>query len=259
MRLKSGGKLYRVLAIAMTIGLLSSALLAVSAMANGTASSPTSDRGVVPYISDVADNGGNVSCDQLGEFDYSSGRINYNDGTFDGDFPDGIDVTVTDGTYVSWSAPAGVKIMKVIVKGGNDANIYAYDGTYMYDSGLASPPNNSGNPAGLSNLTFCYDMEEDPGEWCSPGYWRQAHHLDSWDATVYSPDDLFYDALGYYPTLSKKGVTDGATTNPTLLQVLESPQWYGGDDFNAVGDLLSAAHPDVNFLGERVEDSCPLN
>jgi len=41
--------------------------------------------------------------------------------------------------------------------------------------------------------------------------------------------------------------------------VLQSPQYYGGDAFNAVGDLLSAAHPDVNFNGERIEDSCPLN
>jgi hypothetical protein len=65
--------------------------------------------------------------------------------------------------------------------------------------------------------------------------------------------------LGYSPTLSKLGKTAGATTNPTLLQVLQSPQYYGGDAFNAVGDLLSDAHPDVNFLGERVEDSCPLN
>lgn len=98
-----------------------------------------------------------------------------------------------------------------------------------------------------------------PGDqWCSPGYWRQEHHLDSWPTTI-SPDDPFVDALGYAPTLSRKGERDGATTNPTLWEVLQNPQWYGGDDFNAVGDLLSAAHPDVNFTGERVEDSCPLN
>jgi hypothetical protein len=83
--------------------------------------------------------------------------------------------------------------------------------------------------------------------------------LDSWEATGYSPDDLFYDALRYYPTVSKLGTREGATTNPTLLQVLQSPQYYGGDAFNAVGDLLSEAHPDVDFDGMRVEDSCPMN
>lgn len=96
-------------------------------------------------------------------------------------------------------------------------------------------------------------------QWCSPGYWRQTQHLDSWEATGYSPDDLFYDALGYYPILSAKGMMDGAPTNPTLWDVLQNPEWYGGDAFNAVGDLLSAAHPDVSFGGERVENSCPLN
>jgi hypothetical protein len=116
-------------------------------------------------------------------------------------------------------------------------------------------PGETNNP----QLVISHGCPPDPGQWCSPGYWRQSHHLDSWAATGYSPDDLFYDALGYYPTLSKKGVDDGATTNPTLWQVLQSPQWYGGDAFNAVGDLLSLAHPDVNFLGTRVEDSCPLN
>lgn len=44
-----------------------------------------------------------------------------------------------------------------------------------------------------------------------------------------------------------------------LLQVVQNPQWYGGGATNNVGDLLSGAHPDVNYTGERVEDSCPLN
>lgn len=49
--------------------------------------------------------------------------------------------------------------------------------------------------------------------------------------------------------------------NPTLAQVLASPQTYGGGAFNNVGDLLSAAHPGVDFeIGDdRVEDSCPLS
>jgi hypothetical protein len=168
-----------------------------------------------------------------------------------------VTVDVTDGTYVAWSSTFGIGA--VIVKGSNDANVYVYELQRTSDSGLAAPLNASGGSAGLSNLTFCWNPEPVQGEWCSPGYWRQPQHLDSWDATGYSTDDLFSDALGYSVTLSKKGKTDGATANPTLLQVLQSPQWYGGDDFNAVGDLLSEAHPDVDFNGERVEDSCPLN
>ena len=89
------------------------------------------------------------------------------------------------------------------------------------------------------------------GEWCSPGYWRQPHHLDSWAATGISPSAL-YNSFGFKPAL---------LGNPTLLQVLQRPQTYnrgGTGSFNNVGDLLSGAHPGVNFDGERVEN-CPLN
>jgi hypothetical protein len=58
-------------------------------------------------------------------------------------------------------------------------------------------------------------------------------------------------------TLSKLGIKMGMTTNPTLLQVLQGPQYYGGAAFNAVGDYLSAIY--VNFTGIRVPGSCPLN
>jgi hypothetical protein len=97
-----------------------------------------------------------------------------------------------------------------------------------------------------------------PGEWCGPGYWRQAHHLGSWDAAYFLPDMLFSAIFGEPPELSKLGQRRGVTDDPTLWQVLQSPQYYGGEAFNLVADLLSDAHPGVNFLGERVEDSCPL-
>ncbi len=228
------------------------------------ASTPVSDGGVTPYIIDGANHGGNRTCEEVGiaffgdasYYEFSSYRVNYDEGVFDASFPAGLTVD-TDGTYVSWSSTFGIGA--AIVKGSNDANVYVYEPQWLGDSGLAAPPNASGNPAGLSNLTFCWNPEPDMGQWCSPGYWRQEHHLDSWEATGFSPDDLFSDAVGYDVTLSTKGVKDGAETDPTLWEVLQSPQWYGGGDFNAVGDLLSAAHPDVDFQGERVEDSCPLN
>lgn len=93
------------------------------------------------------------------------------------------------------------------------------------------------------------------GAWCSPGYWRQEHHLSSWPAGA-SPNDPY--TLGPV-TLSRQGQRNNATLTPTLWQVLQRPEWYGGDSFNKVGDYLSTLHPDVNFTGERIEDSCPLN
>lgn len=212
-----------------------------------TLSGPTSDGGVVPYITDEPGPGGNVSCDALG-FAHSSDRVDWSDddgGSFDASFPDGIEVN-TDGTLVRWAStfPIGA----VIVKGGPAANIYEYEPQANGDSGLAAPQVASGNPAGLSNLTFCWNPEEELSEWCSPGYWRQRHHLNSWRPTGYTPSDS-------YNTIFSTALAG----DPTLWDVLQSPKLYArGGHFEAVGDLLSDAHPDVNFTGTRTPDSCPL-
>lgn len=134
---------------------------------NETTSTPVSDAGVSPVIIDGANQGGNITCEEAaayfgveGGFAFSSGRINYDNGSFSGSFGD-FNVT-TDGTLVSWSftAPAGYCLanVAVIVKGSNDANVYFYGAGVSGDSGLASPVNASGNSAGLSNLTFCYNL-----------------------------------------------------------------------------------------------------
>lgn len=110
------------------------------------------------------------------------------------------------------------------------------------------------------SIVMIGEPEPDPcppppeASWCSPGYWRQPHHMDSWAATGLSPSDLYLDHFGS-DTLKKKA----ASSSPTLLEVLQSPQTYGGEAFNLVGDLLSGAHPEVGFTGDRLEDSCPLS
>lgn len=147
----------------------------------------------------------------------------------------------------------------VIVKAGQGANVFYHNPQVKSGTGLYGFDNKN-----VSHATFCWNLDLPPAggtQWCSPGYWRQEHHLDSWDAAGISPDMKFGDpdAVGYLPTRSKLGQRVGAPTDPTLFQVLSAPQYYGGDAFNAVGDLLSKAHPDVNFLDERKEDSCPLN
>ena len=163
-------------------------------------------------------------------------------------FPSGFEWEIV-GKTVTFSQP-----VSFCVKGGAANNSGYQSGTsYTVDF-----ENDGGQIPDISHVVI-YAFLEEEGEWCSPGYWRQPQHLDSWEATGFSPDDLFFEALDYYPTLSKKGQTDGATTDPTLWQVLQAPQFYGGDAFNKVGDLLSGTHPDVNFQGTRVEDSCPLN
>lgn len=136
----------------------------------------TSGSGIVPKIIPGDNNGGNRTCAEAYnafgvEFDEndpdlivgSSPRINYENDAFAGSFPSELQVS-TDGRLVSWgiTPPAGyqVKYVMAIVKGGNDANVYFYNGDVRGDSGLASPVNNGGQIAGLSNLTFCYVFEK---------------------------------------------------------------------------------------------------
>lgn len=133
------------------------------------ATTPPSDAGIAPVIIPGANNGGNVTCaDVAAYFQLPAGyfwcgeKIDYTDGMFTGDFPDGLTVNVTDGVYVAFDMEApllieGVEYIvgAVIVKGGNNANVYYYPGGSMGDFGLAAPVNKSGKPAGLSNLTFC--------------------------------------------------------------------------------------------------------
>lgn len=239
-------------------------LTLVTAVFASTASTPVSAGGVTPVLIDGENSGGNRTCAEVGlavygnaaYYQFSSARVNYNDGSFDAAFPAGLTVEVTDGTYVSFSSSFGIGA--VIVKGSNAANVYVYEPQVKSDSGLASPPNSSTRPAGLSNITFCWNPEPAPGQWCSPGYWRQPQHLGSWAATGYTTSTKYSAVFGAAPARNRQGVTNNAPADPTLLEVLQYPQYYGGDAFNAVGDLLSAAHPDVNFTGVRVEDSCPL-
>lgn len=60
----------------------------------------------------------------------------------------------TDGTYVDWTSE--IPIDYVLVKGGSAANMYAYSLASTGDTGLHSPENPSGRPAGVSHVTFCF-------------------------------------------------------------------------------------------------------
>jgi hypothetical protein len=84
------------------------------------------------------------------------------DGTFtDGTLTVTIDVRDTaDGQVFDWTSNIGVDV--VIVKGGNASNVYTYVPESTGDTGLHAPENRSGNFAGLSHISFCYDDGEEP-------------------------------------------------------------------------------------------------
>ena len=78
-------------------------------------------------------------------------------------------------------------------------------------------------------------MWEVGGDGCTPGYWKQAHHFDSW-TSPYTPNTMFSD------------VFDDAFPGMTLLDVLKQ----GGGGLKALGRhtvaaLLSAASPGVSY------------
>ena len=82
-------------------------------------------------------------------------------------------------------------------------------------------------------------------EGCTPGYWKQTQHFDSWVAT------------GFNPNQTVGSVFAGAAANPyhnnTLVQALE---FGGGGGVNgakqillraAVAAVLNASHPDIDY------------
>ena len=83
-------------------------------------------------------------------------------------------------------------------------------------------------------------------EGCTPGYWKQSQHFDSWTAP-YDPGDLFSATVGVHKDLTTSTFED-AFPGMTLLQVLQQ----GGGGLAALGRhtvaaLLNTASPDVNY------------
>lgn len=118
-----------------------------------------SDNGIVAVIYD-----GNTSCDELeGSYVASTGKIDFVNGSFvfeqGSDWPFDLEVTISeDGRYVSFALPATSQycVGAVIAKGGNASNVFKYNPGVKSDKELSAPINSSGNPAQLSNLTFCF-------------------------------------------------------------------------------------------------------
>lgn len=131
--------------------LLASGALAIAGtlVAATPAMATTSTQGVTPRLVP-----GNPTCASLG---YAAGKRYYPGDTGTVAVGTGTVTWSHDGTYVTWTSTIGLDA--VIVKGGNNANVYDYDPESQGDSGLASPENSSGGPAGVSHIDFCFDYD----------------------------------------------------------------------------------------------------
>jgi len=131
---------------------------------------PISDAGIIPNIIPGENKGGNRTCAEVAAAwglvsnpFFCGEKIDYVNGDFVNEFPSGLEITVTEGKFVSFEMEDCIligdkyyRVGAVIVKGSNDANVYYYPEGTLSDGGLAAPLNSSGKPAGLSNLTFCF-------------------------------------------------------------------------------------------------------
>lgn len=88
--------------------------------------------------------------------------------------------------------------------------------------------------------------EKGGGQGCTPGFWRQPHHFDSW--TTYKPNDSIEDPFNIPGSLKLVRPENGNVKDLTLL---EGVKLRGGDVNalirHAIAALLNAANPDVSY------------
>lgn len=228
---------------------------------DGAINARTSDGSVIPVLW-TGGQGGNATCDDTGiTYAYSSGRINFVDGAFQGTWPEGLEVTVSpDGKFVSWSydAPEGkcLEGMSVIVKGGNASNIYTYGPGITFDSGLASPTTGTGTRvviANLSNLSFCFNLTDAPepptaqdqsSEYCTeseiipltamataPAGSTVVWYTDETGSTVVENPTLdYFGTLTFWAESVKFGGCVSETRTPVVLTITKKTEGCGGDE-----------------------------
>lgn len=90
----------------------------------------------------------------------------------------------------------------------------------------------------VDDIKVCREGREEGGEGCTPGYWKQRQHFDSWP-DPYDPTDLFSEHF------------EDAFPGMTLVQVLGN----GGGGLNALGRHTVAALLNSASSGVSFEDS----
>lgn len=135
------------------------------------------------------------------------------------------DATDVDVTATLESVTAGFSIEAIVTLLG--------DGSSQTFTGVNSATVSVNDLVGGA-IWFKMQREDIPnggGEGCTPGYWRQEHHFDSW--TGYAPGDLF------------SSVFSDAFPGQTLLDIV----WARGGGLNALGRHTVAALLNASSAG----------
>ncbi|MBI5041354.1 MAG: DUF4215 domain-containing protein [Gammaproteobacteria bacterium] len=114
----------------------------------------------------------------------------------------------------------------------SECTIEPFCGDGNLDPGEQCDDGNSANGDGCSAIC---ETEKSGDEGCTPGYWKQTQHFDSWSAP-YTPNTQF------------SAVFENAFPGKTLLQVMQN----GGGGLNALGRhtvaaLLNSASASVDY------------
>lgn len=126
----------------------------------------------------------------------------------------------------------------------------------------------------VGSLTVtCTPPDNGGGEGCTPGYWKQAHHFDSW--TGYSPTDSYESVFGVDASFDKDllgalqqgGGGEKALGRHAVAALLNSASGGVSYDYSTaeVIDLVQSAYASGDFEGAKDlleaanESGCPLN
>lgn len=161
------------------------------------------------------------------------------------------------------NAPAG--------KGAGDVVTVTADVVGMYDNGVQPGP---GDVTASTQVTLPDDCTPPVLlRGCTPGYWKQSQHFDSWPAG-YTPNMLFNDLPGFpnaYPgmtllqVLSLNGGGLNALGRHTVAAILNSASGFGVD-LTALQNAFTSNWQDAEdaealhlILEALNEIGCPLN
>ncbi|MDH4145579.1 MAG: hypothetical protein OEY23_10500 [Acidimicrobiia bacterium] len=174
---------------------------------------------------------------------------------------DSVDGPEWDTVSVPVAIPAGATSLTVQARSADGLATGANPASFAWSAAALSVPTTPPPPPG-------------GGEGCTPGYWKQPHHLDSW--VGYAPADSYSATFGIAPSfgdvtlleaLALKGGGDKALARHAVAALLNSATAHVSYDLDTAGVVaaVQAAYstgsiePTKNRLADLNEQGCPLN